>query len=76
MAEIQHLVCVSRTSVSDGGTERSREAVENKGLKGCIHGRPKSERQVWLMDREALDQFDRRCGQGRQIEILGRGECG
>ena len=28
------------------------EAVQNKGLKGCIHGRPGSKRQVSLMDVE------------------------
>jgi MOSC domain-containing protein YiiM len=33
------------------------EAIENKGLKGCIHGRPDSKRQVLLMDRETLDKF-------------------
>ena len=29
-------------------------AVENRGLEGCIHGRPGSGRQVLLMDMEAL----------------------
>jgi MOSC domain-containing protein YiiM len=33
------------------------EAVENKGFRGCIHGRPGSERQVSLMDRETLDKL-------------------
>jgi MOSC domain-containing protein YiiM len=33
------------------------EAIADKGLKGCIHGRPKSKRQVLLMDRETLDKF-------------------
>jgi MOSC domain-containing protein YiiM len=33
------------------------EAIENKGLKCCIHGRPDSKRQVLLMDRETLDKF-------------------
>ncbi|MFZ3218344.1 MAG: MOSC domain-containing protein [Candidatus Acidiferrales bacterium] len=33
------------------------EAVENKGFKDCIHGRPGSKRQVSLMDRETLDKF-------------------
>jgi hypothetical protein len=33
------------------------EAIENKGLNGCIHGRSGSERQVLLMDRETLDKF-------------------
>jgi len=30
------------------------EAIVNKGLKGCIHGRPGSKRQVCLMDVETL----------------------
>jgi MOSC domain-containing protein YiiM len=33
------------------------EAVLNKGLKGCAHGRPGSKRQVLLMDVETLDAF-------------------
>jgi MOSC domain-containing protein YiiM len=33
------------------------EAIADKGFKGCIHGRPKSKRQVLLMDRETLDKF-------------------
>jgi MOSC domain-containing protein YiiM len=33
------------------------EAVENKGLRGCIHGRPGSRRQMSLMDIETLDRL-------------------
>jgi len=33
------------------------EAVEDKGFRGCIHGRPFSKRQVLLMDAETLDRF-------------------
>jgi MOSC domain-containing protein YiiM len=33
-------------------------AVENKGLKDCVHGRPGSSRQLLLMDVETLDEFD------------------
>jgi MOSC domain-containing protein YiiM len=33
------------------------EAVQNKGLKGCIHGRPNSKRQVSLMDFETLQRL-------------------
>jgi hypothetical protein len=33
------------------------EVIQEKGLKGCIHGRPGSKRQVSLMDRETLDKF-------------------
>lgn len=34
------------------------DAVENKGIRGCIHGRPGSERQVLLMDAETLEKLD------------------
>lgn len=30
-------------------------AIEDKGLDGCIHGRPGSKRQVLIMDSETLD---------------------
>jgi MOSC domain-containing protein YiiM len=33
------------------------EALENKGFKGCIHGRPGSKRQVLLMDIETLGKY-------------------
>jgi MOSC domain-containing protein YiiM len=33
------------------------EVIQDKGLKGCIHGRPGSKRQVSLMDRETLGKF-------------------
>ncbi len=33
------------------------EAVQDKGLKGCIHGRPGSKRQVSLMDVETLQRL-------------------
>jgi MOSC domain-containing protein YiiM len=33
------------------------EAIENKGLRGCIHGRPGSKRQVLLLDVETLDKL-------------------
>lgn len=33
------------------------EAIENKGLRGCIHGRQGSQRQVLLMDSETLDKL-------------------
>jgi len=32
-------------------------AVENKGFKDCIHGRPGSSRQLLLMDVETLEEF-------------------
>ncbi|MGH9711914.1 MAG: MOSC domain-containing protein [Candidatus Acidiferrales bacterium] len=33
------------------------EALEDKGFKGCIHGRSGSKRQVLLMDMETLEKF-------------------
>jgi MOSC domain-containing protein YiiM len=36
---------------------KKAEAVQNKGLKGCIHGRPGSERQVLLIDTETLEKL-------------------
>jgi len=33
------------------------EAVRDKGLKGCIHGRPGSKRQVSLIDVETLEKL-------------------
>src|SRR5262249_29556488 len=33
------------------------QALQNKGLKGCIHGRPNSKRQVSLMDLETLQKL-------------------
>jgi MOSC domain-containing protein YiiM len=57
MAEVQHLfTCLVHRFPMKEVLEA--EAVENKGLKGCIHGRPNSERQVLLMDRETLDKFE------------------
>jgi MOSC domain-containing protein YiiM len=33
------------------------EAVENRGFRGCAHGRPGSRRQVLLMDIETLERL-------------------
>ena len=33
------------------------EALQDKGLNGCIHGRPGSKRQVLLMDSETLEKL-------------------
>ena len=56
MAEVLHLF----RSVAHGEPVREFEevyAVENKGLKGCVHGRKDSSRQVLLMDIETLEAF-------------------
>ena len=54
MGEVLHLyVClVHRLAMKE---IEEAEAVTNKGLKGCIHGRPSSRRQISLMDIETLD---------------------
>jgi MOSC domain-containing protein YiiM len=54
MAEVLHLyIClVHRFPMEE---VESAEAIQDKGLKGCIHGRPGSKRQILLMDRETLD---------------------
>jgi MOSC domain-containing protein YiiM len=56
MAEVQHLfTCrVHRFPMKEAAQV---EAIENRGFKGCIHGRSNSKRQVLLMDRETLDKF-------------------
>ena len=56
MAEVLHLF----RSVAHGEPVREFDevyAVENKGLKGCVHGRKDSSRQVLLMDIETLGEF-------------------
>ena len=56
MGEVQHLfTCLVHRFPMKEVAEV--EALANKGLKGCIHGRPDSKRQVLLMDRETLDKF-------------------
>jgi len=56
MGEVAHLfIClVHRFPMK---AVESVEAIENKGFRGCIHGRPGSKRQVCLMDKETLDKF-------------------
>ncbi len=62
MAEIQNVfVClVHRFPMKE---VEEVEAIENKGLRGCIHGRPGSKRQVLLMDVETLDKLDLKPGE-------------
>jgi MOSC domain-containing protein YiiM len=56
MAEVQNifLCLVHRFPMKE---VEVTEAVENKGLRGCIHGRPGSKRQVLLMDAETLEKL-------------------
>jgi MOSC domain-containing protein YiiM len=56
MGEVQHLfTCLVHRFPMKETLEV--EVIENKGFKGCIHGRPNSKRQVLLMDCETLDKF-------------------
>ena len=41
-------------------------AIENKGLKDCIHGRSGSDRQVLVMDHETLEEFGIAPGRARE----------
>ena len=56
MTEVEHLF------VAVVHRHRMREAeealaVEERGLEGCVHGRPGSRRQVLLMDAETLEEL-------------------
>lgn len=56
MAEVLHLF----QAVAHGQPMREAnqvEAVENKGFRDCLHGRPNSKRQVLLMDVETLGEL-------------------
>jgi MOSC domain-containing protein YiiM len=56
VAEVLHLF----QAVAHGQPMRESEevvAVENKGFRDCLHGRPDSKRQVLLMDAETLEAF-------------------
>jgi MOSC domain-containing protein YiiM len=56
MGEVQHLfTCLVHRFPMQEHDEI--EVIQDKGFKGCIHGRPGSERQVSLIDRETLDKF-------------------
>jgi MOSC domain-containing protein YiiM len=58
------------------------EAIENKGFKGCIHGRLGSKRQVSLMDIETLEKLGVLPGEikenvttrGIDFQVLGPGQ--
>jgi MOSC domain-containing protein YiiM len=56
MGEVQHLfTCMVHRFPMQEVSEV--EVLKDKGLKGCIHGRPGSKRQVCLIDCETLDKF-------------------
>ena len=56
MAEILHLFFCLRHRLPMREVPEI-EAIANKGLKGCAHGRPGSQRQVLLMEKESLAEF-------------------
>lgn len=65
MAEVLHLF----QCLSHGEPMREFEevfAIENKGLKDCLHGRNGSTRQVLLMDLETLEEFGIAPGRARE----------
>ena len=65
MAEILHLF----QCPAHGAPMREHDevfAVENKGLRDCIHGRTGSSRQVLLMDHETLEEFGLPPGRARE----------
>ena len=65
MAEVLHLF----QCLAHGEPMREFDevfAVENKGLKDCIHGRIGSTRQVLVMDRETLEEFGIAPGRARE----------
>jgi MOSC domain-containing protein YiiM len=56
MGEVQHLfTCLVHRFPMQEHDEI--EVIKDKGFKGCVHGRPGSNRQVSLIDRETLDKF-------------------
>jgi len=56
MGEVLHLfVCLVHRF--DMKAVPEVDAIADKGFKGCIHGRPGSNRQVLLMDAETLEGF-------------------
>jgi MOSC domain-containing protein YiiM len=42
------------------------QAVSDLGIEGCAHGRPRSKRQVLLVDKETLDAMDLQPGTTRE----------
>jgi MOSC domain-containing protein YiiM len=57
-------------------------AIADRGLEGCIHGRPGSRRQVLLMDQETLEELEVNPGavkenvttQGLNLKALAEGQ--
>ena len=56
MGEVLHLFTCQVHRFAMKEVEEA-DAMENKGFVGCIHGRPRSKRQILLMDKEALDRL-------------------
>ena len=65
MAKVMHLF---RAPQKRAPMEELEEAVavEDVGLEGCAHARPKGKRQVLLMDQETLESFGLRPGRVRE----------
>jgi MOSC domain-containing protein YiiM len=56
MAKVTHLFRAPKRRAPMEELEEAH-AVEDVGLEGCAHARPRGKRQVLLMDRETLEAF-------------------
>jgi len=56
MAKVIHLFRAPKRRAPMEELEEAR-ILEDTGLEGCAHARPKGKRQVLLMDRETLERF-------------------
>jgi len=56
MSQVLHLFRCLRHRLPMKALDEAR-AIQDTGFEGCAHGRPGSQRQVLLMDRETLEGF-------------------
>lgn len=81
MAEVLHIFVSLRHRLPMREVEET-DAVLNKGLKGCAHGRPGSKRQILLVDMETLEAMGLKAGvvkenittRGLDVNSLQRGQ--
>lgn len=65
MAKVAYLFRAPKKRLPMESLERA-SVMADKGLEGCVHGRPASKRQLLLVDRETLDAMDLRPGSIRE----------
>ena len=65
MAKIAHIFRAPKKRLPMEEIEEAR-VIQNKGLEGCAHARPDSDRQVLLVDRETLEAMELRPGVTRE----------